>query len=158
MPSESARASSAAEARFRIAAPNALPRRVAIVPLDAAARALVAEVAALGWRQGLFVGLEAGQDWLAELPGRTRALVEAIEAASLVVLVATAGTDAQAAGMVAEAAAARRRMVAAVLIDPGEADAAARENSLAALRPHAGMLVVAEDADYLAAMLQALRA
>ena len=158
MQSESARATRPEESRFRIAAPNSRPRTVAVVPLDAAAQAALGEVAARGWNRAIFVNRDAGDDWLAELSGRTRALVDAIGAANLVVLVATAGADARAAGMVAEAALARGRMVAAVLIDSGDADPAALERSLAALRPHAGMLVLADDSDYLAAMLEALRA
>ena len=158
MESESARATRAEESRFRIASPNSRPRTVAVVPLDAAAQVALGEIAARGWNRAIFVDREEGDDWLAELPGRTRALVDAIAAANLVVLVATAGADARAAGMVAEAALARGRMVAAVLIDSGDADPAALERSLAALRPHAGMLVLADGSDYLAAMLEALRA
>ncbi len=158
MPSESARATTAAEARYRLAAPNSRPRTVAVVPLDAAAGASIAAISDRGWQRALFVPLAEGNDWLAVLPARTRALVDAIEAANLVVLLATAGADARAAGMVADLAAARGRMIAAVLIDGGDADAPALEASLAALRPHAGMLVLAEGEDYLAAMLEALRA
>jgi hypothetical protein len=158
MPSQSARATSAAEARFRIAAPNARPRSVAVVPLDAAARALLQAVAAEGRFGARFVALAQGSDWLAELAGQTRALVEAIAAANMVVLVATAGAEAAGAAVVAELCAARQVMLAAVVVDGGETDGSALETTLAALRPHATMLVVAEGRDYVTAMLEALRA
>lgn len=158
MQSESARATRAEESRFRVAAPNSRPRTIAVVPLDAAAAGLLSALRDGGWQRAIFLDLAPGEDWLAELPGRTRALVEAVEAANLVLLVATAGADARAASLVAEAAQARGRMVAAVLLDSGDADPVALERSLAALRPHAGMLVLADGTDYVAAMLEALRA
>lgn len=158
MESESARATRAEESRFRVAAPNSVPRVTAVVPLDAAAAATLAELRDGPWQRAIFVALDQGGDWIAELPARTRALVEAIEAASLVLLVATAGADARAAAVVAEAAQARGRMIAAVVLDSGDADPAALERSLAALRPHAGMLVLADGTDYVSAMLEALRA
>jgi hypothetical protein len=156
--SESARATTAAESRFRLQAPNALPRSLAVIPLDEAARAMATEVAALGFPRARFVALADGPDWLARLGGQTRALLDAIEGAQAVVLIATAGADAAIAGPVAEAAAARGRMIVGLILDSEGADAAALERSLAALRPHAGMLVVAEGRDYVAAMLEALRA
>ncbi len=158
MESQSARETRAEESRFRVAAPNSSPRTTAVVPLDQAAAATLAELRDGPWQHAIFVALDQGGDWIAELPTRTRALVTAIEAASLVLLVATAGADARAAAVVAEAAQARGRMIAAVVLDSGDADPAALERSLAALRPHAGMLVLADGTDYVAAMLEALRA
>ncbi|WP_439552633.1 hypothetical protein [Falsiroseomonas sp.] len=158
MESQSARATTAAESRFRVAKPNSLPRTTAIIPLDPAAAATLAELRDAGWQRAIFVDLDEGGDWLAELPDRTRALVRAVTEASLVLLVATAGADARAAAIVAEAAQARGRMIAAVVLDSGDADPAALERSLAVLRPHATMLVLADGTDYIAAMLEALRA
>jgi len=155
MLSESARATTAAEARFRIQAPNARPRIVAVVPLDDAAHAMLS---GLGSERTIFVTLAEGAAWIAQLSDRTRALVQAIETANLIVLVATAGADASAAAMVAEAGAARRVMIAGLVVDSAGTDAGALEKSLAALRPHVGMLVVAEGRDYLGPMLEALRA
>jgi hypothetical protein len=158
MRSESARATRAEESRFRVATPNSQPRTIAVVPLDEGAAATLAELRDAGWQRAIFVELDQGGDWLAELPARTRALVAAVEDANLVLLVATAGADARAAAIVAETAEAHGRMIAAVVLDSGDADPAALERSLAALRPHAGMLVLADGTDYVAAMLQALRA
>ena len=45
MQSESARMSSAAEAKFRIAAPNSRPRAVKVIALDAASERVVKELA-----------------------------------------------------------------------------------------------------------------
>lgn len=158
MESQSARATTAAESRFRIANPNSVPRTTAIVPLDVAAAATLSELRGGPWQRAIFVELDQGGDWIAQLPTRTRALVAAITEASLVLLVATAGADARAAAVVAEAAQAQGRMIAAVVLDSGDADPAALERSLAALRPHAGMLVLADGTDYVAALLEALRA
>jgi len=154
--SESARATSAAEARFRLQAPNARPRRLAVIPMDEQARALAVGLAAQGFAHTSFVALSEGEEWLAHLAGRTRAVLEAIEAAQTVVLLATAGAEAALASTLAEAA--RGRTLIGLILDSEGAAPEALERSLAALRPHAAMLVLAEGRDYVAAMLEALRA
>jgi len=54
MDSESARMSSAAEARFRIDYPNSNPRVVKVVALDAASERVVKRVAQQGWQRATF--------------------------------------------------------------------------------------------------------
>ena len=54
MDSESARMSSAAEARFRIDYPNSKPRVVKVVALDAASERVVKLVAQQGWQRATF--------------------------------------------------------------------------------------------------------
>src|SRR5207302_9253779 len=54
MDSESARMSSAAEARFRIDYPNSKPRVVKVVALDAASERVVKRVAQQGWQRATF--------------------------------------------------------------------------------------------------------
>jgi hypothetical protein len=162
--SESARATTAAEGRFRIQAPNSSPRSVAVVAVDAEGAALAEDLAALPWQGASFwhwrdfapdagAGLAA---FLADLGGRTRRVMEVVEAADLVVLLAAPG-DSLALPAIAEAIAARRVPAAAMLL-AREAEPAAMSAALARLRPHVGMLVVVQDRDYAAAMLEALRA
>lgn len=165
MLSESARATTAAEARFRVQAPNSRPRRVAVVALDAAAAALAADLAALPWHgaafwtwRALVADAEGLDAFLADLAGTTRRLLEVVADADLIVLLAgTSGEGAAAASAIGEAAAARRVMAAGIIM-AGSAEVAALPRALSLLRPHVGMLVVAEDRDYAAAMLEALRA
>ena len=157
MPSESARATTASESRFRVQAPNSATRRVAVVALDADAAALAEELAAEAWNGaafwhagGLAARGEGLDDFLADLAGATRRVVEVVAASDLVVLLAGASGDG--------AAAAARRVMAAGIVLAGEADDAALSRALTTLRPHVGMLVVARDRDYAAAMMEALRA
>ena len=164
MLSESARATSAAEARFRVQAPNSAPRRVSVVALDAAGAALAAELAALSWTGARFLncpitaaGGERLDAFLADLAGTTRRLLEVVEASDLVVMLAGGPEGEAAAAAIGEAAAARRVTAVGIVLAGGKAGAALA-CALGVLRPHVGMLVVAEDRDYAAAMLEALRA
>jgi hypothetical protein len=54
MPTESARVTTAAEARFRINDPNSKPRAVKVVALDEGCRPLVNEIAKLPWSGAAF--------------------------------------------------------------------------------------------------------
>ena len=54
MLSESARMSSAAEARFRVQAPNSQPRQVKIVALDTSSEDTVRRLAIASWNQASF--------------------------------------------------------------------------------------------------------
>src|SRR5436305_1642584 len=169
MESESARMSSAAEARFRIGYPNSEPRVIKIVALDEVSERVVKRVAARPWqRANFFTALkfeEAPRDeswsmqaWLSDLAGRTKALVEEVAAADLVVMVSSAGTRAQAAAVIGEACAARKIMTMALVIGSERRSEEQLSNTLAALRPYASMLVIANDDEYIEQMLTALRA
>ena len=59
MPSESARATTAAEARFRIAAPNSEPRAVKVIALDPPSEAIVKRLASLQWNRASFLTASA---------------------------------------------------------------------------------------------------
>jgi len=52
--SESARMSSAAEAKFRIDSPNSQPRAVKVIALDAPSERIVKELAASPWQRASF--------------------------------------------------------------------------------------------------------
>jgi hypothetical protein len=170
MLSESAKMSSAAEARFRIDAPNSKPRAVKIVALDQPAERIVKRLAQRTWNQASFFTASAfagapktGESfsmtgWLSDVAGRTTDLMAEVGAADLVVMVATAGENAQAAAIIGEACSAKRVMTTGLIVGgPGVSDEALSK-TLAQLRPWSLMLVIASAEDYIEDMLVALRA
>jgi hypothetical protein len=170
MDSESARMSSAAEARFRVDYPNSKPRVVKVVALDTPSEQVVKRVAQRAWQRATFFtsikfeGAPRGGDswsmqaWFGDLAGRAKALVEEVAGADLVVMVSTAGSSAQAAAVIGEACAARKVMTMALIIGSEQQSNEALSKTLATLRPYASMLVVANGDEYIEEMLSALRA
>ena len=165
--SESARATSAAESRYRIDAPNSQPRTVKVIALDAAAERVVKRIAQRPWRRASFFtsltdgaprGAWSMQAWLGDVAGRAMDLVAEIAGADLVVMVAAAGGSPPAASVIGEACALNSVMTTALIVDARGQSDAALARTLAALRPFASMLVVADGEDYIEAMLEALRA
>jgi hypothetical protein len=96
--------------------------------------------------------------WLSDLAGRTKNLIDEVATADLVVMIAASGENAQAAGLIGEACAARRVMTTALVIGGEGASDEALSKTLAQLRPHAMMLVIANADEYIEDMLTALRA
>src|SRR5262249_20077534 len=98
MQSESARMSSAAEARFRIDKPNSQPRAVKVIALDAPSERVVKALSQAPWQRASFLTASsfsgaprAGErfsmgGWLNDLAGRTKDLVDEVNAADLVVM------------------------------------------------------------------------
>ena len=168
MQSESARMSSAAEARFRINAPNSLPRAVKVIALDAPSERVVKTLAQRHWNRATFFTASAfggapktGESfagWLSDLAGRTKNLVEEIDSADLVVMVAAAGESAQAASIIGEACSLKRVMTTGLILGGADKSDEALSKTLSQLRPWALMLVIAGAEDYIADMLTALRA
>jgi hypothetical protein len=170
MLSESARMSSAAEARFRIDAPNAKPRRVKVIALDRASEAVVKRLAALSWNDATFLTASAFageppgrggfsmQGWLSDLAGRTKDLVDEVAGADLVVMVATAGEEPPAASLIGEACSLKRVNTTGLILGAPSATDAMLSKTLGRLRPWSLMLVIASGEDYIADMLVALRA
>jgi hypothetical protein len=170
MLSESARMSSAAEARFRINAPNAKPRRVKVIALDRPSEAVVKRLAELAWNQASFFtatafaaeppgrGSFSMQGWLSDLAGRTKDLVDEVAGADLVVMVASAGENADAATLIGEACSLGRVNTTGLILGAPSATDAMLSKTLARLRPWSLMLVIANGEDYIADMLVALRA
>ena len=162
MSSESARASSAAEARFRIDDANSRQRTVQVVALDGLSEAVVRRLAAGKWGGARFLTAAApAADMrvaIGELGdvGRRADPLTAGEGADLVALVATAGED-FAACVVGEACRRGATTIAFVLTGPSTAHEAL-SRTLARLRPWTLMLTIAEDADCIADALRALRA
>ncbi|MBO0763894.1 MAG: hypothetical protein J2P50_04810 [Hyphomicrobiaceae bacterium] len=170
MRSESTRASSAAESRYRIDAPNFRPRTVKVVALDRPSEVLAARLEQDHWDGAMFLTASAFsarppvgasfsvQAWLSDLSGRTRHLLEEIAGADQVVMIACAGQSVPAAGIIGEACSLKRVATTALIIGGDAASDAALSRTLAQLRPWALMLVVAGSDAYVADMLRALRA
>jgi hypothetical protein len=160
MLSESARMASAAEARFRIDAPNAKPKRVKVIALDRPSEAVVKQLAHKAWNGATFftasafagsppAGSFSMQGWLSDLAGRTK---------DLVVMVATAGENAQAAALIGEACSLRRITTTGLILGGAAASDEMLSKTLSQMRPWSLMLVIASAADYIEDMLIALRA
>jgi hypothetical protein len=170
MQSESARMASAAEARFRIDAPNSKPRAVKIIALDRQSDRVVKRLAQGTWNQASFftasafagapkpAGNFSMTGWLSDVAGRTTDLVNEVNSADLVVMVATAGENASAAAIIGEACSVRRVNTTGLIIGGAGASDEALSKTLAQLRPWSLMLVIASADDYIEDMLAALRA
>ncbi len=164
MTSESSSATTAQEQRFRVDKPNSMPRAAMLIGLDPASRRLVDGLAAARpERRRSFDlgcdGLDAGAlaEWLAALPARTQALTDAIDDANIVVVVAAAGIEAEAASLVSDACRTRGVRMTALVVADGQDDAQVAL-TLARLRPGAAMVVVAGNDAYVEDMLSALQA
>jgi hypothetical protein len=174
MQSESARMSSAAEAKFRIDRPNSQPRAVKVIALDAPSETVVKELASAPWQRASFLTASAfsgaprqGEPfsepfslggWLNDLAGRTKDLVDEVNSADLVVMVATAGESAAAAAIIGEACNVKHVMTTALILGGANSSDETLSKMLAQLRPHAMMLVISSADEYIKDMLTALRA
>ena len=150
MLSESARMSSAAEARFRIQAPNATARAVKVAALDPASDRLVARLAERSWNGVTFFTASM-------LADSERGLSEEVAAADLVVMVAAAGADARAVAIIGEACSRRRVPTATFVVRAASATDEALSKTLAQVRPWSLMVVIASDDDYVEDILRSFR-
>jgi hypothetical protein len=169
MLSENARMATAAEARYRIDAPNSRPKRVKVIALDRPSEAIVKDLARKVWNGATFftassfasvppTGNFSMQGWLSDLAGRTKNLVDEVDTADLVVMVATAGENAQAAALIGEACSLKRIATTGLILGAPSASDEMLSKTLAQLRPWSLMLVIASALDYIEDMLIALRA
>ena len=174
MQSESARMSTAAEAKFRVDAPNSRPRTVKVIALDAPSERVVKELAQLPWQSATFLTASAFSSaprhgdgaaepfslggWLNDLAGRTKNLVDEVDSADLVVMVSAAGESAAAAAIIGEACSIKRVMTPALILAGDGVSDGSLAKMLAQLRPHAMMLVISSADEYIKDMLTALRA
>ena len=125
--SESARMSTAAEARFRIQSPPPTNRNVKVIDLDSADEAEIAR------------------------------LIDAVADADLVLMLVSAGGDASAAATIGRACSDRRVMTHAVIVRASKASDAALSETLAQVRPWSLMVVVVNDDDYVDDILRSFR-
>ena len=159
MPSESARMSSAAEARYRIQAPNSTPRSICVIALDASSEEIVKRLANGSWPHAVFLTASANVDGgLSDLAGRRRDLMDGVGTADLVVMVATPGGHAHAVSSIGQACSLKRVMTTALVVGAESASDEAVSKTLAQVRPWSLMLVIANPDDYIDDMLVALQA
>jgi hypothetical protein len=170
MDSESARMSSAAEAKFRIDRPNSQPRAVKVIALDARSEGIVKDLAQSQWQRATFLTASAFSGaprpgerfsmdgWLNDLAGRTKNLIDEVNSADLVVMVATAGENAAAAAIIGEACNVKHVMTTALILGGASTSDETLSKMLAQLRPHVMMLVISSADEYVKDMLTALRA
>lgn len=157
--SSCARAASAAELRYRVPYPNSLPRSSRIVALDDSAASILAAIREDPWKGARFFTLGRQPDIspndvkLVGPEGEERLVSDELAGADLVVLVATASDAAKEAAIIGRLARDRAVMTAGIVVAGDGAD-----DVVAAMRPSASVLVLAGEADYLPAMLTALRA
>jgi hypothetical protein len=150
--------SSAAEARFRVQAPNSTPRAIKVIALDAAAEAVVRRVAGAGWQHAAFFTATSPPDTLRDLTGQTARVADEVNAADLVVLVAGPGGHAHTAPAIGQACSLRRVMTTGFVVGAASATQSDVSSTLAQLRPWSLMIVIANSDDYIGDMMAALRA
>jgi hypothetical protein len=127
MESESARMSTAAEARFRIQTPPDTNRAVKVIDLDSATDRDI------------------------------KRLIAEIDGADLVLMLVSAGGNAEAAATIGEACSARRVMTHTVIVRAASATDEALSKTLVQVRPWSLMVVVVNDADYVDDILKSFR-
>jgi len=127
MESESARMSTAAEARFRIQTPPDTNRAVKVIDLDSATDRDI------------------------------KRLIAEIDGADLVLMLVSAGGNAEAAATIGEACSARRVMTHTVIVRAASATDEALSKTLAQVRPWSLMVVVVNDDDYVDDILSSFR-
>ena len=170
MESESARMASAAQAKFRIDRPNSKGRAVKVIALDRPSEKVVKELAQAQWQGATFLTATAFSGapkqgerfsmngWLNDLAGRTKDLIDEVNSADLVVMVATAGENAAAAAIISEACSHNHVMTTALILGSATSSDETLSKMLGQLRPYAMMLVIATADEYIRDMLTALRA
>lgn len=165
MLSESARATTREEQRYRIDAPNAQPRAIKVIALDTPSEHVLRRLAEGSWENATFLCTPSSSapvqpvgGWLAGLAGETMNLIDQIATADVIVTLSTAGENSEMAGIVAEACRAQGKLLTALILDADGGSEANLLKTLVPLRPYAAMLVVAHGEDYVETMLTALRA
>ena len=155
--SSCALAATAAEASYRITAPEFARRSSRVIALDGESAGIVRELGGRSWGGGHFLVFESAVPDDALLrrvgTGDTALLSEELEGADTVVMIASAGANAEAASIIGDAAAARGIMSAGLVLP----DDAPVNKVVAALRPNAMVLVVLRNVADVPEILSALR-
>lgn len=167
--SESARVTTADEARFRIDYPNSKPRVSRIIALDADSMATLRAIEHLPWNGARFLAYARSRPASESFPslpvdavledssGNAFDLSAEVAAADVIVMVTTVGTAPEAAEVIGNACLVRGKRASGLVRMRGER-IADLSPTLLALRPYAAMLVVSSGDEYIAEMLAALRA
>jgi hypothetical protein len=162
--SSCARATTAAEMRYRIDRPIRGRQGARIVGLDAGADAIVTRIAGEQWGHARFFSLaepagpvgDGGSESvvLRSADGAVSSLLAELEDADVVIMVATTESDTVAATIIGAACTVRGIMTAGLVI--GEQTLVSA--TVAAIRPHARVLMVSTDERDVIDVLTALRA
>jgi hypothetical protein len=162
--SESARAASASEARYRITVPLAPARNARVIALDPRAATVARRIANGPWAAAGFFTCDVtagagGNDepvdglLLRELDGATVTLADILEDTDVVVVIATDDSGRAQAAAIGKGCGARAIMAAGLVLGDGfEA-----EDAVAALRPYARVLLLSADESDVFELLTALR-
>jgi hypothetical protein len=150
MLSESARMSSATEARFRVPAPASVARIVNVVALEPACDDVLARLSERSWNGVSFFPASA-------VAAGNRELVDTVASGDLVVMVAAAGADASTAALVGMACSDRRVHTAAFVLRNASTSDDELSRTLAQVRPWSLMVVIAGDEGYVEDILRSFR-
>ncbi len=154
--SSCARASTAAETRHRVDVPIAPARGARVIALDEGAAAVVEQVAGQSWTSARFFAGQCGPDGLrlSGVGGAPADLAEQLVDADVVVMIATSDAGAACAYALGKACWERSIMTAGLVIGDGTQ----AQEAVAALRPHARVLLPSADETDVVELLTALRA
>lgn len=163
-----ARAATAAEARFRVQYANSTARASRIFALDPGAAEAMYAITEEPWNGAHFLTLSnrlpvdpalasAGDLPIAHPDGTPANLMDEVEGADVIVLLATRGGSEGAAEVIAREAFNRGIMCAGLALASGRTGTEV-DRVVNSMRRFARVLVVARDNDYIPAMLTALRA
>lgn len=149
-------AATAAESRYRIDVPIAPSRGARVVALDAGAAEATSRVAAGQWAGARFLTCDPAAAGLALLGvgGAPVDLADQLDRADVVVMIASADSAAACASALGRACWERGIMTAGVVLGDG----LQAQQAVAALRPHARVLLPAADESDVTELLSALRA
>jgi len=162
MLSESARMSSAAEARFRVRAGPSTSRALSVIALDPTCDGLVARLATRSWNGVAFFPAQALRDAAqASIGGapedRIERALEEMAAADFVVMIARSGGEARGASAIGELCSLRRVTTTTLVVHAAPATDAALSKTLAQVRPWSLMVVVISDESYVESILRSFR-
>lgn len=143
--------SSGAETLFRIATPNSTPRLVKVIALDTGSEPVLDDLAQQDWNGAAFFTA-------ADLASDPVRLSAEVDAADLVVMIATAGESPRDVALIGEACSRKRVTTTGLIVCDEDISDEALSETLSQLRPWMLMLVVASSSDYIEDMLHALRA
>lgn len=165
MLAESARAASAAEARFRLQAPNSRPRATTVIALDASSEPLLRRLAQDAWNRATFLktpvadpdDIQSADGWMTDLADKRTRVREQVDASDQVIMLAAAGGSAQAASVIGRACSLKRVTTTALIVGAERSSERELSRTLAQLRPWSLMVVIASSDEYVADMMTALR-
>ena len=165
MLAESARAASAAEARFRVQAPNSRPRATTVIALDAPSEAVLRRLAQDSWHHATFLkapvadpeDAQAADGWMTDLAEQRRRVRDQVNASDQVIMLAAAGGGADAAGLIGRACSLDRVTTTALVVGAETSSDRELSKTLAQLRPWSLMVVIANSDEYITDMMTALR-